>query len=233
MDPDTRYRIALLESRVAELDAFNYSIAHELRGPLQAISGFARSLELHEADQLSPKGRSRLRRVIDAAKHMDRLIDDLLGLSRADHVELHVSDVATDELVREVLRELRPPYPATRVLASELPLVQADPAFARQVFVNVIGNALKYSALATEPLVEIGIDAQGAFYVRDNGIGFPAEATATLFEPFERATADPAYPGTGVGLAVVRRLLARHGGWIAARSREGGPTEFRFAFDAE
>jgi signal transduction histidine kinase len=226
-------RIDALEQRIAELDAFVYTIAHELRGPLQTISGFAANLEHFEAPNLSTKGRSRLRRVIHGAAQMERLIDDLLSLARSDRLELVKTPSAVDEIVRVILRELREAYPATRVVVSELPLIHADAAIVRQVFLNVIGNALKYSHLQAEPLVEIGLDVDGAFRVSDNGIGFPMDQAARLFIPFQRMTGDPAYPGSGVGLAVVLRLLTRHGGWIEANSREGGPTEFRFSFGAD
>jgi signal transduction histidine kinase len=226
-------RIDALEQRIAELDAFVYTIAHELRAPLHTISGFAASLEHFEAPNLSGKGRWRLKRVVHVAAQMERLIDDLLSLARSDRMEIVKAPTATDETVRDILRELRQAYPATRVVVSELPLVHADAAIVRQVFLNVIGNALKYSHLQAEPLVQIGLDAGGAFRVSDNGIGFPMEQAARLFIPFERMTGDPAYPGSGVGLAVVLRLLTRHGGWIKASSREGGPTEFRFSFGGD
>ncbi|MEJ6021048.1 sensor histidine kinase [Ramlibacter sp. PS4R-6] len=227
---DLERRTAQLQARVEELDAFTYTVAHELRAPLQSISGFARAIELNDAGELSQQGRSRLRRVIAAAAQMERLLDDLLALARADRISLRKQPVAIDELVREVLRELRPAYPATRVIVSELPLVHADPALARQVLVNLVGNALKYSALAPDPLVQVALDSDGAFMVTDNGIGFPLAKAQSVFEPFHRVTCDPAYPGTGVGLAVVRRLLERHGGWIRAHSRDGGPTVFTFSF---
>jgi two-component system, sensor histidine kinase and response regulator len=223
-------RIADLEVRIEELDAFTYAVAHELRGPLFVIDGFARNIELNDAAGLTREGRSRLRRVIDAAAQMQKLIDDFLALSRAEHVQIRRQPVALDEMVREVLRELRTPYIATRVITSELPIMQADPALARQILMNVIGNALKYSALSPEPIVQIGLDAQGSLYVTDNGIGFPMDKADSIFDPFERVTGDPAYPGTGVGLAIAQRLLRRHGGWIHAQSREGGPTTFTFSF---
>jgi signal transduction histidine kinase len=222
-----------LEQRIAELDAFVYTIAHELRGPLQTISGFATSLEHFEAQNLSSKGRTRLMRVIRGAAQMERLIDDLLSLARSDRIELVKAPTAVDDIVRDILRELRQAYPATRVVVSELPLIHADAAIVRQVFVNLIGNALKYSHLQPEPLVEVGLDADGTFRICDNGIGFPMDQSSRLFIPFQRMTGDPAYPGSGVGLAVVRRLLTRHGGWIKANSREGGPTEFRFSFGGD
>ena len=223
-------RIAALERRIAELDAFTYTVAHQLRAPLQAMNGFARRLQLDDASSLSPKARSRLDRIAAAALKMEQTIDDLLMLARADRFELEKEPLATEEIVREVLAELRGPYPATRVMTSELPHVHADPVVVRQVFVNLIGNALKFSHLADAPRIEIGLATDGAFHVRDNGIGFGMDKAGALFEPFERLTGNADYPGTGVGLAIVRRLIERHGGWVQAQSREGGPTEFRFSF---
>lgn len=227
---DNNDRIASLERRIAELDAFNYTVAHQLRAPLLAMSGFARAVEEREGDRLSPKARTQLRRAISAALGLERLIDDLLTLARAAHMPLQKQPLAVDEIVRDVVRDLRQAYPATRVVVSELPMIYGDPVVVRQVFVNVIGNALKYSHLAPEPLVEVGLGTTGEFIVRDNGIGFAQDKAHALFTPFERMTGDPAYPGTGVGLAIVKRLIERHGGCISARSRPGGPTEFSFSF---
>jgi signal transduction histidine kinase len=224
--------VAELERRIAELDAFCYSIAHELRAPLHVISGFARALELSDAESLSPRGRERLRRVIEGAGAMDRLIDDLLAFARAERIDVQRSPVALDELVRDLLQALRPAYPRTRVVVSPLPRVDADPALVRQVFVNLIGNALKFSGLQDHPVVEIGASEApgeaGVIFVRDNGVGFPPEEASRLFMPFERLHGDRGYPGTGVGLAIVKRLIERHGGWITATSGPGEPTEFRF-----
>jgi signal transduction histidine kinase len=135
-----------------------------------------------------------------------------------------------DEMVRHVLREMQSGYPATRVKIGELPVIHADPVVVRHVLVNVIANAFKYSALAPHPTVEISVDTSGALQVIDNGFGFANEDAAKIFEPFVRLTHDPAYPGLGLGLAAAKRWLGRHGGWIRAESREGGPTRFTISF---
>ncbi|HYF20283.1 MAG TPA: HAMP domain-containing sensor histidine kinase [Ramlibacter sp.] len=227
---DPHDRIHVLEEEVQELEAFNYAVAHELRGPLLSIRGYARQLELNDALSLPPQARMRLRRIHEVAAGMERLIDDLLALARARHLELRKQPLVLADLVREVLYELRPAYPGTRVVTSELPIVEADPALARQVLVNVIGNALKYSARAEQPLVQVGVDTRGDLYVEDNGIGFAMQQAEAVFKPFERICGSAAYSGSGVGLAIARRILERHGGWIRARSREGGPTVFTFSF---
>jgi two-component system, sensor histidine kinase and response regulator len=230
-DPEARVRALLL--RLEDLEAFSFSAAHELRSPLISIGGHARQLELVAAQGMAPEHRARLKRIMEAVAHMERLIDALLGLSRAYHEDISRTALAADALVREVVAELRPAYPGTRIVISELPIVDADAVLARQVLANLIGNALKYSAFAHQPLVQIGVGPDGSLYVTDNGIGFGAQHADSIFEPFVRMAVGAAYPGHGLGLAVTRRLLERHGGWIRARSREGGPTTFTFSFGPE
>ena len=134
-----------------------------------------------------------------------------------------------DEVVCHVLREMRARYPATRVTLSELPIIDADPGVVHQVLGNVIANAFKYSVLAPQPAVEISLHASGALQVIDNGHGFANEDAEKIFEPFVRLTRDPAY--LGAGLAAAKQSLERHGGWIRAESREGGPTRFTISFE--
>jgi signal transduction histidine kinase len=232
--PDTlqlaHSRIAALEARVDELEAFSYSLAHEVRGPVFSIGGFARSIETDEQTVLSSRARAHLRRVIENASLMERLVADLLAFARAQHVGLRKEPCDLGRLTKEVLHDLRFAYPNTRVVVSELPIVQVDVGAARQVLANVIGNAFEYSALAGKPLVQVGLDTEGHVTVSDNGIGFSMDQAESIFEPFERFAPGSSYPGVGVGLAITRRLLRRHGGWIRAQSRPGGPTVFTFSF---
>jgi signal transduction histidine kinase len=223
-------RVAEHDQRLRELNAFAAtSVSHELRESLVSIGGFARTIELEDT-RLSPASRSRLRRIAQAALQMERVIDDAVALARSERFEVEKGDLRLDEMVRHVLREIQPAYPATRVILSELPIIHADPVVVRPVLVNVIANAFKYSALAPEPAVEVSLDTSGALQVIDNGIGFPQEDAARIFEPFVRLTRDPAYPGLGLGLTAVRKWLHGHGGWIRAESREGGPTRFAMSF---
>jgi signal transduction histidine kinase len=226
---EAQARIARLEQRLRELDAFTIAVSHELRDSLFSIGGFARAIQLDDR-RLESASRTRLRRIAQAALHMERVIDDALALTHGDRFEVEKADLHLDGMVRQVLREMQPLYPATRVTLGELPVVHADAVVVRHVLVNVIANAFKYSSLAQEPAVAISLDASGALQVTDNGIGFPSEDATRIFEPFVRLTDDPAYPGAGLGLPAVKQWLDRHGGWIRAESREGGPTRFTISF---
>lgn len=227
---DACARVAQLEQRLRELDAFTAAVSHELHGSLCSVGGFARAIELDDA-RLGPKTRSRLRRIAQAALQMERVIDDAKVLTRGDRLAVEKVDLKLDEMVRQVLREMQAAYPVTRVTLSELPIIHADPVVVRHVLGNVISNAFKYSALAPEPAVEISLHAGGALQVIDNGLGFANADAARIFEPFVRLTRDPAYPGVGLGLATAKQWLDRHGGWLRAQSREGGPTLFTISFE--
>jgi len=224
-----------LERTVGDLEAFSSSVSHDLRGPLHTISGFATMLSRSEGGQLSDSGRQKLTRIIEGVSSMDRMIGDILRCSRAERVEMHFRHLDLDELVSDLLHELSPGYPRTRVMRTPLPPVWADPTLAGQIFTNLIGNALKFSAGQDQPVVEVGCepgtDGEPEFYVRDNGVGFDPARKDRLFRAFERLHDQSQFPGTGVGLAIVKRLVERHGGRIEATS-EPGRTEFRFRFGA-
>lgn len=229
-DQDACPRVAQLERRLRELDAFTAAVSHELRGSLCSVGGFARAIELDDTG-LGPKTRSRLRRIAQVALQMERVIDDAMALTHGDRFAVRKFDFQLDEMVRQVVRDMRARYPATRVTISELPIIHADPVVVRHVLASVLANAFKYSALAPEPAVEISLHANGALQVVDNGLGFANEDAARIFEPFVRLTRDPSYPGVGLGLATAKQWLDRHGGCIRAESREGGPTRFSISFE--
>jgi two-component system, sensor histidine kinase and response regulator len=225
-----------LERTLANLESFSYNVSHDLRAPLRAIDGFARLLEESDGDRLSSEGRAHLDRVLGAARRMSRMIDDILAYSRAERAVATPAPVALGAIVADVVRDLRPSYPATRIDVGALPTVQADGAMLRQVLANLIDNACKFSSKRADPRVEVGtVDTpEGpAVFVRDNGAGFPAEESSRLFGLFQRLHAEKEFTGTGVGLAVVRRLVERHGGSVTADSRLGGPTTFRFTLGPE
>jgi signal transduction histidine kinase len=223
-----------LERTVGDLEAFSASVSHDLRGPLHTISGFATMLSRSESGQLSDSGRQKLSRIIEGASSMDRMIGDILRCSRAERVELHFRHVDLEELVSDLLHELSPGYPRTRVKRTPLPAVWADPTLTGQIFTNLIGNAFKFSAKQDQPVVEVGAepgaDGEPEFFVRDNGVGFDPARKDRLFRAFERLHDQSQFPGTGVGLAIVKRLVERHGGRIEATSEPGVCTEFRFRF---
>lgn len=231
--PEDAYtRVDQLEHRLRELDAFNTAVSLELREALSAVGGFARGIELDET-HLGPKTRSRLRRIAQAALQMESVIDDAMALTHGKRFKMGKVDLQMNEMVQEVLLEMRAHYPATRVTVGELSVIHADPVVVRHVLGNLIANAFKFSALAPEPAVEISLHTSGALQVIDNGIGFANEDAEMIFAPFVRLTRDPAYLGVGLGLATVKQWLDRHGGWIRAESREGGPTRFTISFEED
>jgi PAS domain S-box-containing protein len=220
-----------LERSLGDMEAFSYTLSHDLRQPLRTVAGFANVLQRKEAAVLSDEGRRRLGRIAEGAHRMDRMIDDILRCSRAERVPLEPQIVDLREVVREVLEDVEPAFPHCVVEVGALPVVRADPGAARQVLANLIGNALKFSARADQPRVEVGLAPDGMLYVRDNGVGFDPQLAPQLFKPFQRLHADDSgYPGTGVGLSIVKRLLERHGGEIRAESRPGRGTTFAFSF---
>ena len=220
-----------LQRTVADLEAFGASVSHDLRGPLRTVNGFASLLERSEGHNLSDEGRRKLGRIMAGALTMDRMIEDILKCSRAERVEMHFGPVDLNHVVQDVLQELAPGFAGTRVTVDRLPVVHADATMARQIFGNLVGNALKFTARQPHPRIDIGMHGDGPrLFVRDNGVGFDAAQAHKLFAPFQRLHSDDEYTGTGVGLSIVKRLIERHGGTIAAESVPGEHTTFTFDF---
>ncbi len=228
-------RTAQLEAANQELAAFSYSVSHDLRAPLRAIDGYARMLQEDFAERLGEEGARQLGVVRDEARRMGQLIDDLLAFSRAGRQALRAARIDMAELARDVACELAPEFPQAEVQVGELPPAAADPALLRQVWLNLIGNALKYSARHPAPRVEIGGRADGAqaeYWVQDNGAGFDERYAHKLFGVFQRLHGAHEFPGTGVGLAIVQRVVARHGGRVWAAGKPGAGARFSFALPA-
>jgi two-component system, sensor histidine kinase and response regulator len=226
-----RDRADELEQSNRDLEAFGYSISHDLRAPLRAINGFASLVLDADGDKLSPDSRHMIGRLLANTATMDRLIDDVLTYSRASRGRMARSDVDLNAIVATTLAEIGPSYPQTRVVADALPLASADAVMMQQVFSNLIGNALKFSAKVAAPQVEIGArrgDDGIEFYVRDNGAGFDMAHASRLFGLFQRLHPATEFPGTGIGLSIVKRLIERHGGRIRAESARGQGATFRF-----
>jgi len=222
---------AELESTNKELEGFSYSVSHDLRAPLRAVDGYARMLEEDHAGRLDAEGRRLLGVVRSSSRQMGQLIDDLLAFSRLGRQEPAKRRIDMASLVREVLGELARDAAAV-IEVSALPSAQADRALLRQVWVNLIGNALKYSARRDPPRVEIaGREEAGEalYWVRDNGVGFDMRYAGKLFGVFQRLHAADEFPGTGVGLAIVQRVIARHGGRVWAQAKEGEGACFYFS----
>ena len=224
-------RTAGLERANRELDAFTYSVSHDLRSPLRALSGFSELLNAQEVGTLGAESRQLLGRIHHNARRMGEMIEDLLRLSRVGREGLVLKEVELDDLVAEVVREVGANFPETVVQAAALPGVLCDRGLMREVFENLIGNAFKFSAGRESPRVEIGARVAGGeivFHVRDNGAGFDPKYATRLFGAFQRLHKESEFPGTGVGLAIVKRIVEHHGGRIWAESAPDAGATFYF-----
>lgn len=222
-------RTAELERANKALEAFSYSVSHDLRAPLRAINGYAQLLREDEADHLSADGCGMLDRLSANTNRLGHLIDDILDYSRAGRLPLRRAAVDLDTLVNDIVDELRQEFPAVNFEIRLLPVVQGDAAMLRQIFVNLLGNACKFSARRERPLVEVWSDAtDGAttLHVRDNGIGFDMQYADKLFGIFQRLTGQ--FPGSGVGLAIVKQLVERHGGRVWCEAAPDAGAAFHF-----
>ena len=210
-------RTVELEAANKELEAFSYSVSHDLRAPLRHIDGFTEMLARNGGASLSQSNRDLLKVISDSSKQMGQLIDDLLTFSRTGRAELKLMPVEMNGFVKHTVQELAPEVGDRKVSwkIAALPTVQADPVTLRQVMVNLICNALKYSSKRPESKIEIGVKdgrRETTFFVRDNGVGFDPRYSSKLFGVFQRLHSAAEFQGTGIGLAIVRRIIARHGG---------------------
>ena len=227
-------RTAQLEASNKELEAFSYSVSHDLRAPLRHIGGFT-SLLLQSESSISEKGRRHLDLIADAVKRMGQLIDDLLAFSRNSRVAMRYGPVNLQELVEQVIQNLKPEIEGRNIVWKKgaLPQVQADESLIRQVFNNLLLNAAKYSRTRDPAEIEVGCVAgpaqEAVIFVRDNGVGFNMKYADKLFGVFQRLHRDDEFEGTGIGLANVRRIIVRHGGRTWAEGKVNGGATFYFA----
>ncbi|QRK11655.1 CHASE3 domain-containing protein [Archangium violaceum] len=235
---------ARLEARVAqrtselttanrELESFSYSVSHDLRAPLRAIDGFAQAIREDEGGRLSSDGLQLLTRLQGATTRMGQLIDDLLQLSRVTRAELKSEPVDLSELASSVVQELRQHEPGRDVMFSVQPGLTArgDSRLLRVMMENLLGNAWKFTSRRSGAHIEFFAEtANGVthYAVRDNGVGFDMAYASKLFSPFQRLHKSTEYPGTGIGLATVQRIVHRHGGHIEAQAAVGQGATFRF-----
>jgi light-regulated signal transduction histidine kinase (bacteriophytochrome) len=225
-------RTADLEAANRELEAFSFSVAHDLRAPLRHIDGFARMV-LEEARGLDEGLIKHLNTIVQAAGGMGRMIDGLLGLSRVGRAGLQRQRVDMAKLVEDARRELGQDAAHSRWEIGALPAVSGDPVLLRLVWVNLLSNALKYSSRQAEPKIEVGTkaaeDGKLVFFVRDNGVGFDMRYGEKLFNVFQRLHRQDEFEGIGIGLATVRRVIERHGGrvWAESKVDEGATFYFR------
>ncbi|HYG82568.1 MAG TPA: ATP-binding protein, partial [Pyrinomonadaceae bacterium] len=224
-------RTAQLEAANAELEAFSYSVSHDLRAPLRAIDGFSRIIEEDYAAAVDDEGRRLLRVVRRNTQKMGTLIDDLLAFSRLGRKELARTPIDMREIARSAFEELGPPARAATLRVSDIPTAVGDSAMVRQVFANLLSNALKFAGKDGGAVIEVGGHDGGGentYFVRDNGVGFDMEYADKLFGVFQRLHSNEEFEGTGVGLAIVQRIVQRHGGRVWAEGEPGAGATFYF-----
>jgi signal transduction histidine kinase len=221
----------LLEANV-EMESFAYSVAHDLRAPLRHIAGYSNVLTQDYGPQLGGEGRRYLGKLVDGAQRMGRLVDDLLNLSKIGRQELALEATPLELLVRQAVEELAPEGPGREIewRIGDLFIAKCDPGLMRQVFVNLLSNAVKYSGKREHAVIEVGQVMQNGervVFVRDNGVGFEMQYAGKLFGVFQRLHKAGDFEGTGVGLAIVQRIIRKHGGRIWAEAElDKGATFF-------
>jgi signal transduction histidine kinase len=221
-----------------ELEGFSYTVSHDLRSPVRAINGFARILHEDYADRLDEEGKRLLKVIRDNSSRMGSLIDDLLSFSRLGRKLLVAMKVDMTALVREVTDELQIEYDGRSVQIVIHPLLPAhgDPSLIRQVWINLLSNAFKFTSHTTSAYIEIGAwkgEGVDVYYVKDNGAGFDMQYYDKLFGIFHRLHRDDEFPGTGVGLAIVQRIISRHNGRVWAESKPNQGATFFFEIPQE
>jgi len=234
-------RVGELQAANRELESFSYSISHDLRAPLRSLDGFSRILLEEYASELSETPQRYLRVVRESAQEMGRLVDDLLAFSRLGRQPLKKQSVDLAILVHQVVESLSSEWEGRRVeiTVGDLPVWQGDLALLRQVFVNLIGNALKFSRQRDPAIIEIGRSVKDeqpgkvVCFVRDNGAGFDMQYADKLFGVFQRLHRAEDYEGTGVGLAIVERIINRHGGRVWAEAEIEKGATFYIALEGE
>jgi signal transduction histidine kinase len=220
-----------------ELEAFSYSVSHDLRAPLRSIDGFAQALREDWGDRLDETAQDQLARVRNAAQKMGRLIDDLLKLARLTRSQIQRSEVNLSGIAQEICHELterNPTRDVTWVIAENL-RAWCDPSLARILLENLLGNAWKFTSKSADARIEFtrvpGVEPP-VFVVRDNGAGFDMRYVDKLFAPFQRLHSDREFPGTGIGLATVQRIVHKHGGRVRPQAAVGHGAAFFFSFES-
>jgi PAS domain S-box-containing protein len=231
-------RTAKLEAANKELEGFAYSVSHDLRTPLRAIDGFSQQVLKHYADKLDDEGRRYLNVVRENTRKMAQLIDDILAFSRMGRLEMSVSEVNMEELARTVFEELKPAFAGRELTMkiSQLPPCRGDTAMLRQVWVNLLSNAIKFTRFKEAVLVEVGGKMEGAervYYVKDSGAGFDMLYADKLFGVFQRLHGNEEFEGTGIGLAIVKRIIIRHGGRVWGEGKVDEGATFYFALPGQ
>jgi signal transduction histidine kinase len=233
LDKRVQQRTAQLEAANKELEAFSYSVSHDLRAPLRHVHGFSKALLEDHAERLDAKGQDYLRRVVAASERMEELIDDMLELSRMTRADMHRERVDLGALAQSIAAELQHAEPNRKIqfiIGADL-TAEGDPRSLRVALQNLLGNAWKFTSQKPQAEIEFGVaekDGQRAFFVRDNGAGFNMAYVDRLFGVFQRLHGASEFPGAGVGLATVQRIIHRHGGrvWAQGAVNEGATFYF-------
>jgi len=236
LEQRVRERTAQLEATNKELQAFAYSVSHDLRAPLRHVKGFARLLQEREVEGLDQTSARYLNIIIESSEKMEGLINGLLTFSRTGRAEMQIQPVELSKLVREACSELAPEIEGREVIweIGPLPLVLGDPILLRQVWINLISNALKFTAPRKRARIEVGTEqidqrnGEVTLFVRDNGVGFDPRHRQKLFGVFQRLHSANEFEGSGIGLATVRRIVHRHGGRVWAEGEQGQGATFYF-----
>jgi len=232
LEGKVKQRTGELEAANKELESFSYSVSHDLRAPLRVINGFSKLLVRKYGDKLDEDGKENLDAIMANAVHMGNLIDDLLSFSRLGRAELKKNTLDMNDMVRSAIDEVRSSdHNSAEIRLHDLKSAKADPVLLKQVWVNLLSNAAKYSRKREKPIIEIGTlgeNGSTTYYVKDNGAGFDMEHYGKLFGVFQRLHKVTEYEGTGVGLALTQRIINRHGGkiWAEAKVNEGATFYF-------
>lgn len=233
LEKRVRERTAQLEAANKELEAFSYSVSHDLRTPLISMQAFTRLLTEKYSSKLDEKGQRFLNAIQKSIRRMDQLINDLLSLARLKRQEFQVKQINMEELAKDVFEELKAINQGRHVklTVNNPPMGMGDPSMVRQVMVNLISNAIKFTRKRETALIELGGLASGSesvYWVKDNGVGFDMADAHKLFGVFQRLHSADEYEGTGIGLAIVERVVIRHGGrvWAEGRLDEGATFYF-------
>jgi light-regulated signal transduction histidine kinase (bacteriophytochrome) len=222
-----------LEAANKELEAFAYSVSHDLRAPLRAIDGFSRILMKEYSQQLGPEACHYLQRIRENAQQMASLIDDLLAFSRLGRQPLERQIIAPGNLVRQAFEALGSEQAerSVELIVGDLPPCEADPVLFEQVWIHLLSNALKFTRKRPVAVIEVGCRHAGEewiYFVRDNGVGFDMRYSSKLFGMFQRLHSVEEYEGRGAGLAIVQRIILRHGGRVWAEAEVGKGATFHF-----
>ncbi len=233
LEQRVRERTAELEATNKELEAFTYSVSHDLRAPLRHISGFSKILTEEFGPSLPPEAQRHLLRIEEGTCRMGQLVDDLLNLARVGRRELTLQVTGLQSVVDEVISSLKPECSGRKVQwkIGNLPYVDCDTALMKQVFQNLLSNALKFTRPRPQAVIEVGQKEQNGsavLYVRDNGVGFSMKYADKLFGVFQRLHRQEDFEGTGVGLATVQRIIHKHGGCIWAEAELDKGASFYF-----